>query len=339
MRKIAVVCNSLNPDMVRYFEAKVYGAKNRENVVFLANRSIAKKHSLPISSISPKASFSFYFFIDGLISFEVFIRLIFLRVRTIIFDTAHISNLPLAILANLAGMKLIFTIHDWDPHPGEQSKFVLIYNEFVKKVLADEFIVLSPVEATKTAHVLKLSGFEKARCLEPSNYFLFFGRIEPYKGLCYLYEIAKYLDKLNSDLKIIVAGKGDDPWIDKLNELKNIEMNNYFISEGQLDDLISSALGALLPYDSATQSSVIVQTYSHSKPVVIYDIGFLSLYVRNGKTGDIVPHRDIELFAKAMLNISANYNEYVNYVGEEFDMNYGIKAAGDQFNKFLDEKT
>ncbi len=316
MKKIAVICNSTNPDLAMYFTKKVNLFNN--DIAFFANKSIADKLNIGKSSYSKVSGFSWRIFLDCFLSFIVLFKLLINRINVIVFDTAHIANLPVAVLCKLFRLKLVFTIHDWNPHEGEQQKAVELYNKFVKEVLADEFVVFSKVNSDKMVHQLNLSGFDKYSSEPANNYYLFFGRIEPYKGLKYLVQVANELTRLGNSEKIVVAGKGDDKALVELDTLPNVELMNSFIDDSTLDTLLKGAIATLLPYDSATQSGVILHSYAYGKPVVAFDVGELASYVEQGQSGCLVKHGDIKQFVNCMLDIRAKEQEYKNGVEMEF---------------------
>lgn len=316
MNKIAVVCNSTNPDLAMYFTKK-YNFFKRD-ITFFANKAIANELGIAKSSYSKVSGFSWGIFIDCILSFFVLFKLLIKRIDVVVFDTAHISNLPVAILCKLLRIKLVFTIHDWNPHEGEQQKAVELYNKFVKKRLANEFIVFSKVSSDKVVHQLNLSGFDKYATEPANDYYLFFGRIEPYKGLKYLVQIANELIRLGKSEKIVIAGKGDDYALAELQSLPNVVLMNHFIDDTKLDCLLKGAIATLLPYDSATQSGVILHSYAYGKPVVAFDVGELAAYIKQGESGCLVKHGDIEHFATCMFNIRAKELEYKKGVEVEF---------------------
>ncbi|KZN44361.1 glycosyltransferase [Pseudoalteromonas luteoviolacea] len=314
--KTAIICNSNNPDLAMYFSKKVKCF--RDEAYFLANKEIANNLNIGCSSVSKVSGLSFGLIIDSFLAFIVVFKLLFNRVNTVVFDTAHISNLPLAVLCKICGIKLVFTIHDWNPHEGKQQKNVLLYNKFVDKVLANAYITFSKVNTDTKVYQLRLSGFEKQSPAQPDGYYLFFGRIEPYKGLRHLVSIAKAMHEKGLPEKIIVAGRGEDNSIDELEALPNVEVINRFISDQELDGLLKGAIATLLPYDSATQSGVILHSYSYSKPVVAFDVGALHEYINDGVSGILVEHGNTSLFTEKMHYINENYDFFMSGVESEF---------------------
>jgi len=334
VKKVAVICNSTNPDLLMYFSKKSTFLKNKAE--FFGNRSFSKKLKVKTSSFSSVSGFSWKFFVDCIWSCLVFIQLLFMRTRVVLFDTAHISNLPLAVLCKMARIKLVFTIHDWNPHEGEQQGAVSAYNKFVKTILADEFVVFSDVESNKRVYKLRLSGFDKEKGGEPQDYFLFFGRIEPYKGLKHLLMIAKEMLSRKMDFRVIIAGKGDDPAMGELKKLPNVEIINRFIQDEELDSLLKGAVATLLPYDSATQSGVILHSYSYQVPVVSFDVGKLSEYITPGFGGHLVEHSNITAFVDAMADMVLKSHEYREKVASEFKK-YDDSALREQYESLLSD--
>jgi len=328
----AIICNSNNPDLSMYFSQKVKFFEGE--VYFLANKKLADELSLEYSSVSKVSSFSFYLFIDVLFAFIVIAKLLYKKINTVIFDTAHISNLPLAILCKLFRLKLVFTIHDWEPHEGKQQKNVMLYNKFVNKYLVDEYIAFSKTNSVLKVHQLKLSGFEKKANGTPSGYYLFFGRIEPYKGLRHIVKIAKEMHLQGLSEKIIIAGRGNDTAIKDLKELPNVEVINRFIQDEELENLIKNAIATLLPYDSATQSGVILHSYSYLKPVVAFDVGSLNEYIKDGVNGFLVEHGNIENFTEKMYKIKERYGFFQQCVEHEF-REYDEEALKRQYKALL----
>jgi len=337
--KIAIVCNSINPDLVQYFRVKVDRFFNDDRFIFLGNIRLAKHLKIKCSSFSKDAGFHTWILVDAIFSIFIAIRLCIKNVKCVVFDTAHASNIPLAILLKLLKVKLVFTIHDWEPHEGRQQRAVKLYNNFVDKYLADEYIVFSPVNSARPVNLLTLSGFEKKG--EPNkcgNYFLFFGRIEPYKGLRNLLTIAKMVLNQGFDYKFVIAGKGDDVVLDQLASLSNVEIINRFITDKELNDLLKGAIATILPYDSATQSGVILHSYSYSVPVIAFDVGALSRYIDDGVSGILVPYCDYNLFIEALREVKRRedvFKKNVNQVFRKYDAN-ALRAQYSQlFDKFL----
>lgn len=331
MKNTAIICNSLNPDLTTYFNKKV---EQLDNVIFFGNKKLANNAKVKISSFSPTPRLSIWFLWDAIYVFMVLWQLLQASIKCVIFDTAHISNLPLAVLCKIFRLKLVFTIHDWHPHEGKQANAVMLYNSLVKKVLADEFIVFSPVESTKKTHCLYLAGFEYQGSKNKADYFLFFGRIEPYKGLKHITALSKHLLDAERNEEIVIAGKGNDPALSELYTLPNVKVINRFIADEELDELVGNCIATILPYDTATQSGVTILSYSYGKPVIAFDVGSLSYYVEEGITGYAVEHGNTKKFVEKMILVSDNYNAFSKNITKAFSL-YDSKSLARQYSDLI----
>lgn len=335
-KRCAFICNTNNPDMVEYFNRKVSGLN--DDAIFLATYDVAKKNNLVASSFSRKNTFSLFLVLDFIYSFYLVFYLLFKGAKVVIFDTAHISNIPIALLLKFFRIKMVFTIHDWHPHEGGQSRNVIVYNFVVKKILADNVIVFSSVEFNKPVWKFTLSGYDwrgSSNFKGKSPRFLFFGRIEPYKGLFNLIEVAKYLRIHRPDAVITVAGRGNDRAIKELSLLSNVEIKNYFIDDFELDELISESSCILLPYTSATQSGVIVHSYSYGKPVVAFNVGALASYIEDGRTGILCEPNDVLAFAKAAIKIYEKQEFFNKFVEDAFKNKYDSHSMIRQYKELI----
>ena len=136
---------------------------------------------------------------------------------------------------------------------------------------------------------------------EPGT-FLFFGRIQPYKGLRYLLDACDALHRRGRGFRLVVAGTGSDlehhrtrlasaPWA---------ELIERYIPPMDVPALFRRAMAVVLPYTDATQSGVSAMAFAFSRPVVATDVGDVPDVVIDGQTGLIVPARDGKALADAM---------------------------------------
>lgn len=332
---IAIINNSNNPDMAIYFEAKKN--INSKKLTFAANTFYCDEDLVHLSSISPKNKLSWHFFVDCLIGVFLGIKLKLKGIDCLLFDTAHISNIPLAFVAKCLSLKLVFTIHDWSPHDGNMARATRLYNRIVEKFLAHHFVVFSPIETNVPHTVLDLSGFtpnfNETKPLGQS--FLFFGRMQPYKGLHNLIQISEKLKLEMPNAIINVMGAGSDSAIETLLQLPNINVVNEFISEDDLNSELRKTSGVILPYNSATQSGVIIKSFSMGVPVIAYDVGALNCYVEDGRDGFLVGHGDVEGFVNAMKEICINFQTFSNRVKINFEKYYSDKALISQYEQLI----
>lgn len=133
---------------------------------------------------------------------------------------------------------------------------------------------------------------------------LFFGIIKRDKGLEYLIESEPLITQLVPDAKIIIAGNGNfKEYISLIRNKEVFEIHNKYIPDEEVTSLFKRANLVVLPYTGGSQSGVIGIAYSFKKPVVVTDVGNIPEQVDDGKTGFIVPPRDSEALAKAIIKL------------------------------------
>jgi glycosyltransferase involved in cell wall biosynthesis len=213
-----------------------------------------------------------------------------------------------------------------------------VYNRVASGLLADEFIVFSSVVATKKTHKIRLSGFQlSARTDTERSGVLFFGRIQPYKGIRHLPLIAKKLGTRDPNVRIRVVGAGFDPHLRELEKCENVDVLNTFIPEEQLDKELSETAVVILPYDSATQSGVVIKSFAFGVPVVAFDVGNLREYISDGLSGRLVKHADLDDFVDAVLDTITNQKRFSEIILNNFDQDFGVQALTSQYSSLLQQ--
>jgi glycosyltransferase involved in cell wall biosynthesis len=136
---------------------------------------------------------------------------------------------------------------------------------------------------------------------EPGT-FLFFGRVQPYKGLRYLLDAGDILRERGHDFRLVVAGTGEDlqHHRQRIAAAGWVELIDRYIPVAEVPGLFRRALGVVLPYTDATQSGVSAMAFAFSRPVVATRVGDVPEVVIDGQTGLIAPPRDGKALADAM---------------------------------------
>lgn len=148
-------------------------------------------------------------------------------------------------------------------------------------------------------------------------FYLFFGRIDKYKGIENLLLAYK-----NSSCiyPLVIAGNGKLTEREKvlLGECNNVTLINRYILDGEMKWLIKNSMAVCLPYIEATQSGVIPLAYYYRKPVLVSNLVGLTQFVEEGKTGYINESVDnwIECFNYYDLN---NYKSMEDSIAEYYD--------------------
>ena len=123
---------------------------------------------------------------------------------------------------------------------------------------------------------------------------LFFGLIREYKGLDLLINAIALSKNKIKDLKVLVVGENYES-LEKYHKIirtHNMKDSfifiNSFVDKDDIKKYFLSSELVVLPYKSASQSGVLSLAYNFNRPVLITDVGGLSDYVSDKKSGFIV---------------------------------------------------
>lgn len=257
------------------------------------------------------------------------------------FLSTSILNIPQMLILKFIGAKLFFVVHDPIPHPDNKSWLVEKVNHLC--CLLSDVIILHNKKSLKAfkgfynkkVYYLPLVGYDlNPREKKLNNKLLIFGRMEPYKGL---ENIIKYLDQgVFCNWQLTIAGKGHIP--ENLFNYENVQVINRFIPDIELEKLIEESSFVILPYDSATQSAIILHSFSYSTPVIAHNVGGLDEYLNN-KLGLLFNHNDSEKLKSFLKNITEDtYDEYILNINSEFKKSYSSDIILKKLNNLLEKK-
>jgi glycosyltransferase involved in cell wall biosynthesis len=211
----------------------------------------------------------------------------------------------------------VYTIHDYIQHSGEEGGLQLPLNflhsrfnyQFIQHStkLREDFIRFYRVRPERVHAIYNgpldiYLQFKKEEIKEEPFTILFFGRISKYKGIKYLIEAADIIKKEISNIKIIIAGKGEMS-LDKNIDKKTFEMHNHYIDTHTLITYIQRCSLVVLPYTDATQSAALLTAYAFEKPVVATCVGGIPELVWEGVTGKLVPPKNPQRLAEAIVDL------------------------------------
>lgn len=189
------------------------------------------------------------------------------------------------------------------------AKKLIVHGEKLKEAMVNEY-----QRTCEDVHVLPrgvnsiYSRYTRKPVDEEPHTIMYFGRIWGYKGLKYLIEAEPIISEKIPDLKIIIAGAGENinKYVDMMVNKERFIVYNEFIPDKKVKDLFSRASVIVLPYVDGSQSGVIPQAYAFKKPVVVTDVGSLPENVDDGLTGYVVPPRDSRKLAEAVIELLGN---------------------------------
>ena len=217
---------------------------------------------------------------------------------------------------------IVSTFHDVKLHAGENSwrlnftrcfirKYsnrIIVHGEKLKEQMIKEYgLPNEKVHAIPIGEhqVAPFKKYERKDLKEDGNLILFFGRTSEYKGLEYLIKAEPMITKGVPDAKIIIAGRSEDfkKYEKMMINKDNFIVHNYRIPYKEGAELFQRCSVVALPYIEASQSGVIPTAYGFKKPVVVTDVGAIPEIVDDGMTGIIVPPRNPEALAEAIVEL------------------------------------
>lgn len=263
----------------------------------------------------------------------------------IYFESLHIWNLPI-MMAVPKTTRTYQVIHEVIPHEGDrQEKMVHLMNKAVVKY-ADRIVLRNKTYIKHLTERYKIS--QERICFlelwrrypeftEPvySGRALFFGRINPYKGIDNLVEIARMCPQLQFD----VIGRVDPQMktaVQILRQEKNVFLNEGYVSDEQMRQAFINADWVIAPYNSASQSGVIIDAYKYARPVIAYNVGAIPEQVEDGKSGYLIPAGDNERFAKQLQEAMAmEQGSYTDMCRRAYQYGKNKYAAAGATERFL----
>ncbi len=242
------------------------------------------------------------------------------------FAPCYVSILK-TIRKKCAKTKILFVCHNVLPHEGFPMKEML-----TKRVLTrgDAFIVHSAQDAEDLKRLVDHPCFihgvhptynqfkkknttrEEARktigISGEQEILLFFGYIREYKGVKHLIRALPTIRKARPKTHLYIVG---DFWENNREEYEQliretqtaegITMVDGYLPDDEVEPYFAAADLCVLPYESATQSGVIQIAYSFGLPVIATEVGGLPEVVLDNRTGFVVPPKDPEALAGAVI--------------------------------------
>jgi glycosyltransferase involved in cell wall biosynthesis len=230
-----------------------------------------------------------------LLSLPRFIPWLTKRVRALEPDVALCAMpgpLDLAMYAALRrlGIKMAVVVHDADPHPGDGFPLqMLLQRQLVKR--ADAVVALSDHVAKRLGEQGLLNGKPLLRTVLPQDAFpglppvrahdgpfrlLSFGRLLAYKGLDMLAEaLGEMLPGANIVVRIVGSGP-ESPELDALRRLPGVTVENRWVQEEEIAELLAWADAVVLSHREASQSGVAAAALAARRFLVATRVGGLT---------------------------------------------------------------
>ncbi len=234
-------------------------------------------------------------------------------------------------------VKLVVTLHDPVPHSGSNKIFEYLLVKKLVAAKADKIVLLSSkfIEDTcKMYHITRdrikiiphgifdYGIISNGKSFERKGQynFLFFGRIEKYKGIQVLLEAYSKLEKEREDISLLIVGKGNmSEYKDLVAACKNIELVNRFVDDSEVASFFRGKnIITVLPYIDATQSGVIPIAMKEESLLIVSNTGGLLEQTDNG-TCAITCNPEANSLYESMRYAIDNYNKCQEYITKAKD--------------------
>ena len=217
------------------------------------------------------------------------------RVRALAPDVALCAmpgplDLMMAAALRRAGVPFLVVVHDADAHPGDGLPLQMALQRALLS-RADGLVALSGHVAARLHAQGAVRGRTLLRATLPPLGFgpvtpalahggtlrlLSFGRLLPYKGLDLLAAALESLGK-RPDLQVRVVGSGpESPALAQLRTLPGVVVENRWVPEGELGDLVAWSDALVLSHREASQSGVAAAAVAARRWVVATRVGGLA---------------------------------------------------------------
>ena len=227
-----------------------------------------------------------------------------------------------ALKIKLGNSKLISIFHNIFPHEKSLfNKFLLKYyinpfqkcmfmSDFVKNQLKvfkrnfDSSVKFLPIDKNYKTEFDKVALRSEMKINIDDNIILFFGLIRKYKGLDLLLKAVNQHFRTNPHSKLIIAGEAYEDKAKYLKIIDQLSIQNKviwfdgFISNKKIEKLMILSDLLVLPYRSASQSGVLSQAWQYEIPSISTNVGGLSEYIDEGKSGYVVENNDSNSLAQ-----------------------------------------
>ncbi len=248
---------------------------------------------------------------DGIAGFVAgFARLPMLATRLRRFAAEHATPVVLSSMSHpwtpfvarglaRAGLSFVPVIHDAAPHPGDPAvlfgwrldrelaaaRAAVVLSDVVAEAIASRRPDLPLIRVPIGAHLPNGAATATRR-----SDFLFFGRIRRYKGLDLLRDAWPIVRDAYPGATLRVVGEGSaDVCAPGLAALPGVSLEERWVPDAEMADLVASAHALVLPYREASQSGVLPLALASGVPVVATDVGGLAGQLRHGESGLLAP--------------------------------------------------
>jgi glycosyltransferase involved in cell wall biosynthesis len=174
--------------------------------------------------------------------------------------------------------------------------------------------------------------------------FLFFGSIQPYKGLETLLTAAGILNSRNAEYELNICGRiryNHDELNKIIAGLKNVKHLNKHIDYKDVYSIYNNSDVIVIPYLHVTQSGPLLIGYNQCKPCITSDLPGFREYVEERKSGLMFNNSPEDLADKMekFINNKMLVNDMANFINTEIKSRFSMQSLSssyiDVFKKHL----
>lgn len=233
--------------------------------------------------------------------------------------------------------RTVAMVHDPEPHPGAGTAGIDWLTTRLAVRLAGRLVTLTEHSAERLRRIAPRwrrvevvpHGIpaETAAEVTPRPFpagrpfrFLFFGRLESYKGLDLLAEAVWLLGEAGDwTVEIVGFGPEEERLRGALGRHPRARLRLGWVPEGEIEDIVSGADCLVCPYTEASQSGVVVQAIGAAVPSIVTPVGALPEQVEAGRLGIVAGAVTAEALAEAMRAMMADPGAYEAFSREAAD--------------------
>lgn len=227
------------------------------------------------------------------------------------------------------GATILLTVHNARPRIGEEvgrvaammedrlirlADHVAVLSDYAGKQMAERIGGRRPIHVVAPGLVMDSSPPGPPKRLESIRplKFLFFGRMERYKGLGLLLTAWDTLTKSSSiPMTLTVAGSGDiSEHLPRMAELPRVEVRNGWLSDSDMAEIFATHDVNLLPYSEGSTSATSLAGMWAGMPTIASPIGGFKEQLIPGLNALIMRDISAEALAECILQISASSDLY-----------------------------
>lgn len=228
--------------------------------------------------------------------------------------------------------RVFYILHDPIPHTGTElfrkiiskrnvhtsDDIIVLSRKFMKVV--SEIYKVPPANIHYMRHGLlsvqesnEVSEVQREQLEKFDIVFVFFGRIDEYKGLHILSAAYKKVkNQTDYSIALVVAGSGDfADYKDEYNQLEDVFIYNKYINDKEIIDIFTLNNAVIvLPYLDATQSGVTAIAAEFVRPIIASDSGALREQLMGGNVGIFCTPGDSDDLAESMNRFITDSNMF-----------------------------